>query len=347
MNNFEEVDKKLVKALMSFTYDSRPFWTLLAMRLKRVPSKNLESFCTVVTANAVELHYNPAFVQKHEQSFLKYMFLHECLHLIYRHMFRFSFSKDMVDVGYLKNNPPKVYKPIAPVKSADIAADLAANRDLFMMFPDYQGYGVKHEDIQQFAMKDFANASAEDIEKYVLDTYLPVQGGGSSSEGGGEQKGSKGKGKEGKGKDSGALLMVDRRRDTYSPCRQASHNKRDTRIQGSEKTPVHIYRPFPQPVLPGDRQDTHDIQPGPYGYRQAEFVKAEPPEYPHPHRAGQGDTESIRVKFPGRRDHVGRLFADRTAHHGPSQPGHASDRGIQGRQGRTRHHGIKDIQVKA
>lgn len=202
MNNFEEVDKKLVKALMSFTYDSRPFWTLLAMRLKRVPSKNLESFCTVVTANAVELHYNPAFVQKHEQSFLKYMFLHECLHLIYRHMFRFSFSKDMVDVGYLKNNPPKVYKPIAPVKSADIAADLAANRDLFMMFPDYQGYGVKHDDIQQFAMKDFANASAEDIEKYVLDTYLPVQSGSSSSEGDGEQKGSKGKGKEGKGKDS-------------------------------------------------------------------------------------------------------------------------------------------------
>ena len=193
MNNFEDVDKKLVKALMSFTYDSRPFWTLLSMRLKRVPSKNIESFCTVVTSNAVELHYNPDFVQKHEQSFLKYMFLHECLHLIYRHMFRFSFSKDMVDVGYLKNNPPKVYKPIAPVKSADIAADLAANRDLFMLFPDYQGYGVKHDDIQHFDMRDFANASAEDIEKYVLDTYLPVQGTSNSSADGGKQKESKGK----------------------------------------------------------------------------------------------------------------------------------------------------------
>ena len=51
-------------------------------------------------------------------------------------------------------------------------------------------------------MKDFASASAEDIEKYVLDTYLPVQGGGQSSAGGGEQKGSKGKSKEGNGKDS-------------------------------------------------------------------------------------------------------------------------------------------------
>lgn len=198
MNNFEEVDKKLVKALMSFNYDSRPFWTLLSMRLKRVPSKNIESFCTVVTSNSVELHYNPDFVQKHEQSFLKYMFLHECLHLIYRHMFRFSFSKDMVDVGYLKSNPPKVYKPIAPVKSADLAADLAANRDLFVMFPDYQGYGVKHDDIQHFNMMDFALASAEDIEKYILDTYLPVQGGGSGGEGGGGG----GKQKESKGKDS-------------------------------------------------------------------------------------------------------------------------------------------------
>lgn len=212
--NYETVEKKLVQALLSFTYDSRPFWTLVGMRMKRVPVDGCRCIKTLVTDKAIELHYDPELVEQAELSKLRFHFVHEILHLIYRHMFRFTYSKDYVDLGYLANNPPKEYKPINPVKASDIASDLAANRDMVCMFPDYGQYGLVAKDVPNFQMPDFNNASSEDIEKYICDTYLKVTQGNGQGGGAGQKDGQGG----GNGNGDGGTDVNGKHVDNHNPA---------------------------------------------------------------------------------------------------------------------------------
>lgn len=209
--NYETVEKKLVQALLSFTYDSIPFWTLVGMRMKRVPVDGCKCIKTLVTDKAIELHYDPQLVEQAELSKLRFHFVHEILHLIYRHMFRLTYSADCVDLGYLANKPPKNYIPINPVKASDVAADLAANRDMVCLFPDYEQYGLVVKDIPKFNMPEFNSASSEDIEKYICDTYLKVTQ-ASKGKGDGKKEG------QGNGQGNGGTDVNGKHVDNHNPA---------------------------------------------------------------------------------------------------------------------------------
>lgn len=204
---YEAIDNKLVKALFSFQYNEEPFWTLLGMRMKRVPIDNHGTIDVLVDSRNVVLRYDPEIVDKSELSELRYHFVHECLHLIYRHMFRFAYSKDVIDLASLKKDKPTTSVPVQPIKAADLAADLIANRDAFAMYKDFAKYGVSPSDIPNFAMPNFLNCSSEDVEKYLINTYTQVvqgQGNGQKKEQGqGQGNGQDEQGQGGQGNEQG------------------------------------------------------------------------------------------------------------------------------------------------
>lgn len=196
LEQYEECNKKLVQALFSFQYSGFPFWTVLAAKFKRVPVDDLKTIDVTVTMKGVELRYDPDIVLKKDLSFLRYTLVHECLHLIYRHMFRFAYSKDIVDLaGSASDKPVDIKEAKQPIKASDLAADLVANRDLIDMFPDFDRYGVTVDDIPNFSLS-IKNMSSEDIEKYIVDTYRKVV----SKDGNGA--GSAGEGADGEGQQS-------------------------------------------------------------------------------------------------------------------------------------------------
>lgn len=192
---YEAIDNKLVKALFSFQYNEEPFWTLLGMRMKRVPVDNHKTIDVLVTDKNVVLRYDPDIVDKAEMSELRYHFVHECLHMIYRHMFRFAYSQDVIDLASLKSKVPVTTDPKQPIKASDLAADLIANRDAFTMYKDFTKYGVSPSDVPSFNMPNFTHCSSEDVERYLIDTYTQVKKGGkgeSKCKGGCQGNGGKG-----------------------------------------------------------------------------------------------------------------------------------------------------------
>lgn len=184
---YEQCNTKLVQALFSFQYGGFPFWTVLAAKFKRVPIDDLKTIEVQVTMKGVELRYDPQIVLDAELGFLRYTLVHECLHMIYRHMFRFAHSKDIVDLeGRGCETPVKLSEAKKPIKAADLAADLVTNRDLVAMFSDFDRYGVMPDDIPNFAYT-LSNKSSEDVEQYIIDNYRKViddgSGQGKASEG--------------------------------------------------------------------------------------------------------------------------------------------------------------------
>ena len=174
LEQYEQCNTKLIQALFSFQYGGFPFWTVLASKFKRVPVDDLKTIDVVVTMKGVELRYDPDIVLNAELGFLRYTLVHECLHLIYRHMFRFEYSKDVVDLaGSSADSPIDIKQAKQPIKAADLAADLVANRDLIAMFPDFDRYGVTKDDVPNFQF-DLHNSSSEDVEAYIVDTYRQV-----------------------------------------------------------------------------------------------------------------------------------------------------------------------------
>lgn len=182
---YQECNRKLMFALFSFQYTGLPFWTCLASRFQRVPVDGLGTIDTLVTMKGVQLRYDPEVVLKADNGKLRYTLVHECLHLIYRHMFRFKFSNSVVDLsGKKADGPVEIQKAITPIKTADLACDLIANRDLVAMFPDFDRFGVVQSDVPNFSMS-LNNATSEMVEQYIVDTYrevvMPKDGGGAGS----------------------------------------------------------------------------------------------------------------------------------------------------------------------
>ena len=60
----------------------------------------------------------------------------------------------------------------------------------------------------------------------------------------------------------------------------------------------HIYRCPARNDQPEDRQAPYFIQPDCYRYRKAFEQRSQPPEYPDPHRAGQGNQAGIYSRIP-------------------------------------------------
>lgn len=172
---YEEIDRKMVKALFSFAYNGNPFFTLIGIRFRRVPTSQVDNISVHVTDKNITMFYNPDYVNNAEQSCLRYHIVHESLHLIYRHMFRFAYSQDVVDLMSHKKDVAQTSMPKLPIKASDLASDLIANRDTFTMFPDFAKYGITQADLPlKDTIRDFMGKSSEDVEKWAVDTYTSV-----------------------------------------------------------------------------------------------------------------------------------------------------------------------------
>ncbi len=218
----KEADEKLNKVILGFFMDDKEFWTLLATQYKRIPVEGIKTVTTRITEKGIELLYDPELILKAKTDQIKYYIIHESLHLIYRHAYRFAVSTDVVDLATLKSKVPVTKEPKSPIKSADIAADLIVNRDLSDILGDriVAEYGVTVDDLPDLGYentcreyyyrkdrKSMFNVQSEDLEQEVINTYtevqMPKQGGQAmpgEGQGGGEGEG-QGQGKEGDGED--------------------------------------------------------------------------------------------------------------------------------------------------
>ena len=77
----------------------------------------------------------------------------------------------------------------------------------------------------------------------------------------------------------------------------------------------HLHRQAAADGEPGDRPRAHHLRAGGGGDRAAVEQRPEPAEHPDPHRRGPARARGLH-RARGRVDPVGRLLADRAAHHG-------------------------------
>ena len=214
-----EADGRLNKIILSF-YSTQEFWTILASQFKRVPvqDKGLANVLTHITEKGIELLYNPSWVMKASDSQLKYHILHECLHLIYRHAYRFAVSTDVVDVATTRQKVPTTEHPVMPAKSSDLAADLIVNRDICEILSDHtvdQCKGLMCKDLKALGYDDCSGyyygnkktlreKESETLEQEIIDVYtkviLPSDGKGQGS---GQDQGQGSGSGDGKGQGQG------------------------------------------------------------------------------------------------------------------------------------------------
>lgn len=252
----KQADTKLNKAILNFFNEGKDFWTILASQYKRVPVENLQTVMTRVTEKGVELLYDPEIIIKAKKDELAYYIIHESLHLIYRHSYRFAVSDDVVDLATLKRNIPSTRTPKIPVKSADIATDLIVNRDASDVLGAevVEQYGIT-ANMKQFSPMNYANSNStwgcgsrktmynvqsEDLEQEIRDTYtevdmpkdklqqLQISGGGGNDGESGDQEGDGGSDDSGNGG-----------KDSNSDGEGKSNGQSNTKI-GGKKVNHHI-----------------------------------------------------------------------------------------------------------
>lgn len=216
----KQADSRLNKIILGF-YAKQEFWTILASQFKRVPvrGKEIPKVFTHITEKGIELLYNVDFVLKATDAQLRYHVLHECLHLIYRHAYRFAVSMNVVDVATTKKKVPTTDQPVMPCKSSDLAADLIVNRDLCEILSQHsvdEAKGLLCKDLKALGYEDYdggyyygdhkclRDKDSESLEQEIIDCYTEViqpKGGGMSmaSQGGGGQGEGEGEGQGGGG----------------------------------------------------------------------------------------------------------------------------------------------------
>lgn len=224
--DIQAADVKLNKVIVSF-YTTQEFWTILASQFKRVPvlDERLVNVLTRITEKGIELLYNPVYVIKAKESELKYHILHECIHLIYRHAYRFAVSTDQVDTKQLRKKTPETDTPLAPAKSADLAADLIVNRDICeilgtdtvdhckgLLCKDLKALGYEDTDRgYYYSNKSLREKESESLEQEILNTYTHVKGsqgdGNGPGQGGGGGGQEQGEGQSGEGEGEGEPKM--------------------------------------------------------------------------------------------------------------------------------------------
>lgn len=218
-------DLRLNKVIVSF-YTTQEFWTILASQFKRVPvlDPRLSNVLTRITEKGIELLYNPVYVIKATESELKYHILHECIHLIYRHAYRFAVSEDQVDTKQLRKKTPETEMPVAPAKSADLAADLIVNRDVSeilgtdvvdhckgLLCKDLKALGYEDRDRGYYygEKKTLNEKESESLEQEILDTYTHVKSSKDSGNNQGQGQSPSGSGGQGDGDGDGDEPKMD------------------------------------------------------------------------------------------------------------------------------------------
>lgn len=189
----KQADDKLLKTIMSFFNEGKDFWTILASQFKRVPVLDLGTVMTRITEKGVELLYDPELVLKAQKDELRYYIVHESLHIIYRHAYRFAVSEDVVDLATTKSKVPTTAKPSMPIKSSDLATDLIANRDASDVLGSHvvEKYGVTADNklckplgysntssrygYSSSNEKSMYDLQSEDLDHQVVNTYTEVQ----------------------------------------------------------------------------------------------------------------------------------------------------------------------------
>lgn len=218
----QEADKKLNKAILSFFNEGKDFWTLLGTQFKRVPVPGANTITTRITEKGVELLYDPELVLKSQSEVLRYHIVHESLHLVYRHAYRFAVSQDVVDLKSLKRKVATTAHPQLPIKSSDAAADLIVNRDasdvlgrdvvaelgITADMPVFKplGYANTNSSYTYSEGKSMFNLQSEDLDEQIVNTYTEVQmpsgaGGSAASPSDGDGDGGGGQG-SGQGDDN-------------------------------------------------------------------------------------------------------------------------------------------------
>ena len=253
---YEECNRKLITALFSFQYTGYPFWTVLASKLHRIPVSDFGTIDTVVTTKGVQLRYDPEVVLKADNGKLRYTLVHECLHLIYRHMFRFKFSDSIVDLARKKSDGPvQLMNAIQPIKTSDLACDLIANRDLFEMFNDFDRFGVTSSDVPDFKF-DLRNKTSEDVEQYIVDTYAQVvipKGSGGASLGDGKSQSDQNQNGSGGGKQQ----KKDDQSESEGGGKQSVNGKDiNNHVPGQSETESEMTKRIKQRMVEGMVSDT-------------------------------------------------------------------------------------------
>jgi len=177
----EESDTALNKAIFAFMSDRLSFWALLALAMQRTPKKGTNCITTEIAGSIIKLVYDPDLVCKMDKVTLQGYILHECIHLVYRHAWRFSESKTVIDLGTPKSKAATVplEKAKMPFKSSDVASDIAVYWVLDNIGSKYAKNCISEDDIpnldlDRYSYSKRSELSSEDIEATLLSKFATV-----------------------------------------------------------------------------------------------------------------------------------------------------------------------------
>ena len=126
---------------------------------------------------------------------------------------------------------------------------------------------------------------------------------------------------------------VDRRGRAREARARLSAAEDAPRVPGAVEAEVDLHRQAAADGEPEDRPRAHHLRPDDRGDRAAGVERSEPAEHPGPHGRGAADPRGVR-RAAGPRHRVGRLLADRAAHHGAPLGGPGPARCVRARRGR-------------
>ena len=122
------------------------------------------------------------------------------------------------------------------------------------------------------------------------------------------------------GQEDAERRAVDRRGRAREARARLSAAEDAARVPVGVEAQVHLHR---QAAANGQREDrpgAHHLRPDDRGDRATRVERSKPPEHPGAHARGPSHPRGVR-RSGGARDRVGRLLADRAAHHGASLAG--------------------------
>lgn len=177
----KSVQVKRVATIKSQLSDELPTISPIINRLTFLPTYNTPTFAVDFEARGI---FNPAFAEKLTDSNLKFIILHECEHLLLRHIDRYLFYKKLTKDD-IKN--PLKHAEFSDFKYFNIAADAYINESIKdnTSFDIFEG-GIFYDNYVKnnllLSKKQFESMSAEELYLLVKDfeENKPKQNGDSS-----------------------------------------------------------------------------------------------------------------------------------------------------------------------
>ena len=125
---------------------------------------------------------------------------------------------------------------------------------------------------------------------------------------------------------------VDRRGRAREARARLSAAEDAARVPVGVQAQVDLHRQAAADGEPADRPRAHQLRPGDGGDRPAGVERSQPPEHPGAHARGAPDPRGLH-RAAAACDRVGRLLADRAAHHGAPLGGQGPARRLRARRG--------------